>query len=83
MQDKDYWLALNLVPGVRTSDLYRLVKHFESPREVFNSPPEELGQVEGLNPKIAAKVKEFDWKSPLKKELAQIEILIRTNDIEP
>ncbi len=73
MEDKDYWLALNLVPGVRTADLYRLVKHFESPEEVFEAPLEELGQVEDLNPKIAAKVKEFSWKQPLEKELAQIE----------
>ncbi len=73
MEERDYWLALSLIPGVRTADLYRLAEHFESPKEVFLAPLEELGQVEDLNPKIAAKVKEFDWEPAVKKELAQIE----------
>jgi DNA processing protein len=73
MEDRDYWLALNLVPGVSSTHLYRLVEHFESPEEVLSAPVEELAQVQGLNPKVAEKIKDFDWKAALDKELALIE----------
>jgi DNA processing protein len=73
MEDKHYWLALNLIPGVGSNYLYRLVEHFESPEEVLLASVEEMSQVEGLNPKIAEKVKEFKWQPALEKELALIE----------
>ncbi len=73
MQDKIHWLALNLIPKVSNKYLYKLVEHFGSPQEVFSAPLKELEHVEGVPSKIAAKIKEFDKKSALKKELAQID----------
>jgi DNA processing protein len=73
MENKHYWLALNLIPGIGSNSLYRLAEHFDSPEDIFSASAEELAQVEGLTSKIAEKVKVFDWRPALDKELDLIE----------
>ncbi|MBI5787686.1 MAG: DNA-protecting protein DprA [Candidatus Schekmanbacteria bacterium] len=83
---QEAWLVLNLIPGVGRSTVSRLLTHFKDPIDAVTASYPELEQVEGLTPKIAQAISEFDYRSLLEKELALIEqhgvkvISIRDNE---
>ena len=42
MDDKIYWHALNMVPGLGPQTYNRLLNHFETPKQVWNAAPADL-----------------------------------------
>lgn len=72
-QDKRYWIALNLVPGIGSVAYRNLVSAFQDPRQVFRASPKELGRVEGLGPKLIEAIRDFPLEKRLKDELNQME----------
>ena len=69
------WLALSLIPGVGRSAIAHLIAHFEDPCDALTASAEELAEAEGLNPKIAQAICEFDYRPVLEQELALVERL--------
>ena len=58
-----YWLALNLIPGVGSILMKRLLDRFKTPEAVFRAPMRELLKIEGLGEKVAGEIQ----KGPLEK----------------
>jgi len=59
MDDKLYWLALNMVPGVGPRTYRNLVTRFHSPERVFAASPQQLALVEGIGEKTIQAIKAF------------------------
>ncbi|MFB3886141.1 MAG: DNA-processing protein DprA [Thermodesulfobacteriota bacterium] len=64
-----YWLALNLIPGIGSTLMRRLLDRFKTPEAVFLSPIKELLRVEGLGEKVAEAVRKGPLEKEVKKEL--------------
>lgn len=73
MEDKLYWIALNLVQGVGAIIFKRLIETFGSPHNVFDAPLEALQQIPGVGLKTASQIKGFFKTDILKKQLQLIE----------
>jgi DNA processing protein len=71
-QDKRYWVALNLVPGIGAVVFRDLLRLFEDPREVFKASERDLGSVEGVGPQLIRAIRNFSLEKRLKQELNQI-----------
>ena len=69
MDERFFWLALNLVPGVGPITFKRLLNRFGSPKDVFNAPISSLQKVEGINKKTIKNIKDFDLDRHLKQEI--------------
>ena len=59
MDDKLYWLALNMIPGVGPRTYRNLVTRFRDPERVFAASPKELALVEGVGEKMIQAIKTF------------------------
>lgn len=75
MEDKLYWLALNMVPGVGPIAYRNLVGLFRDPERVFAASPKALATVEGVGEKTIRAIKGFPA------EAAAIEELKKTEDL--
>jgi DNA processing protein len=64
------WLSLKSVPGVGNLLFKRLVDRFGSPNRVLNATPEELGDVEGVNKRLARVIPSFRTSDKVKGELS-------------
>jgi len=69
MQDKAFWIALNMVEGVGRITYHKLISHFGSPEKVFSASHNELMAVEGIGKKTANSIKSFRFEDEVKKEL--------------
>jgi len=56
-----YWLALLLTPGIGTRRFLALLNHFESPREIFESPPQRLAEAKVIPRSIISRLAAPDW----------------------
>ncbi|HCJ11252.1 MAG TPA: DNA-protecting protein DprA [Clostridiales bacterium] len=56
MQDRDYIVALSLVPGVGARRLGFLLERFGTPRAAWEAAPEELAACPGLPPAVACEL---------------------------
>lgn len=77
MEERLWWLALSLVPGVGRISFKRLIDEFGSPEEVFNASLSDLELVQGIRKEAASAIKSFDRDRELDRELA----LIRENSV--
>jgi DNA processing protein len=68
MTEKDAVIALNMVSGVGSSRLKRLLEAFGSASRIFLAPGEALRKAEGIGNKIAGEITGFRFEN-LKKEL--------------
>ena len=73
MEERLWWIALYLVPGVGSALFRRLVEKFKSPERVFSASREEIEGVEGAAKEAALQIKSFDIESHLKRELELVE----------
>ncbi|MEX0703922.1 MAG: DNA-processing protein DprA [Planctomycetales bacterium] len=62
------WLRLNLVPGVGPRTLQALLERFATPAGIFAARPEELRQVDGIGPKVAAAIVNSDFHLEARRE---------------
>jgi DNA processing protein len=75
MNDKLYWLALNMVPGVGPITYRNLLDKFKNPQRVFTASSRELASVEGIGEKIMKAIKDFPAQEIGEKELRKAERL--------
>lgn len=77
MEERLWWLALSLVPGVGRTSFKRLIDAFGSPEKVFHASLHDLESVQGIRKGAASAIKSFDRDRELDRELA----LIRENNV--
>lgn len=64
MDDRVYWVALNLVRGIGSARFNRLIEYFGSPQEVWEAPTPALYQI-GLPKKVINELIEMRAKTDL------------------
>lgn len=70
-----YYLALNMVPGLGTVLISRLLKSFSSPKAVFDCSIEQLSQVTGLRRQVAEEIKKILDSKKFDQELKEVKNL--------
>jgi DNA processing protein len=75
MEDKLYWLALNMVPGVGPIAYRNLVTVFRDPEHVFAASAKTLAAVEGIGDKTIGAIKAFPAEAAATEELKKAEDL--------
>ncbi|MBW2039114.1 MAG: DNA-protecting protein DprA [Deltaproteobacteria bacterium] len=73
MEDKLYWLALNMVPGVGPIAYRNLVAKFQNPQGVFAASVRELSAVEGIGEKTIKAINDFPVEEVAAEELKKAE----------
>ena len=69
MDEKAWWLALHLVPGVGRITFKNLVGYFGHPRDVMQATARQLMRVSGIGPKIAQAITGFQTARAVEREL--------------
>jgi DNA processing protein len=72
MNDKLYWLALNMVPGVGPVTYRHLVDRFHDPERVFAASTQELASMGGIGEKTIRAIKEFPVEKQAAEELQKV-----------
>jgi DNA processing protein len=73
MTEKEALVALNMVPGVGSVRLNRLIGRFRSPIEVFSASDDDLLSVEGIGDDIIHYIKNFGDYYSVEKEMMEAE----------
>jgi DNA processing protein len=86
MDEKAWWLALHLVPGVGRITFKKLVGYFGHPHAVMQATAGQLQRVSGIGPKMAQAISEFQSASAVERELRAVQSaacqIITQNDEE-
>jgi DNA processing protein len=69
MDEKVWWLALHLVPGVGRITFKKLVGYFGHPRDVMGATSGQLTRVTGIGPKLAHAITSFQTATEVEREL--------------
>lgn len=69
MDDRAWWLALHLVPGVGRITFKKLVAYFGHPREVMRATTGQLLRVSGIGPKLTHAITTFQTAVEVEREL--------------
>jgi len=72
MNDKLYWLALNMVPGVGPITYRNLVARFHDPEQVFAASAQALASVGGIGEKTIRAIREFPAEKTATEELKKV-----------
>ncbi len=88
MVEKDFWIALNLIPGLGKTLFKRLLDFFGSAEKIFRAKEKELRQVEGIGERLAGEILKFDPVKEVEKEKKLVSnngarVLISTEDEYP
>lgn len=62
------WFILKSVPGIGNLLFKRLIDRFNSPEFIFGATRDELLEVEGITPRLAAAIKQRKIPDPVKKD---------------
>lgn len=88
MNDREAYVALNLIPRLGPVRLRRLLAALESPQRILEARMDELRQIEGIGPEAAKSISQ--WRSTVRfeEEMAAVEkfgarILIRSDEAYP
>lgn len=63
------WFILKSVPGIGNHIFKRLINRFNTPEFIFEASPEDLLEVEGITPRLAAAIKHHKLPDQVKKEI--------------
>jgi DNA processing protein len=69
MDEKAWWIALHLVPGVGRITFKKLVGYFGHPRHAMQATAGQLTRVAGIGPKIAQAISGFPAARAVEREL--------------
>lgn len=72
MDNKSFWIALNMVDGIGSITYQKLITHFGTPEKVFSASKKELTEVDGIREKTANSIKTFRLEEEIKDELNRI-----------
>ena len=67
------YIALNLISGIGPLRVKQLLSHFETPQNILFASLKDLQTINGLGPKIASKIVNWQSEIDLEKELKLIE----------
>ncbi|MEW6087791.1 MAG: DNA-processing protein DprA [bacterium] len=73
MEDREYWLSLNLVPGLGFDKIKKLINVFGSPKNIFSRSEKELSKIIGPKKEALENLKIERISPGLKKELKELE----------
>src|SRR5215475_15384668 len=73
MDERAWWLALHLVPGVGRITFKKLVGYFGHPRDVMQATAGQLTRVTGVGPKIAQAITGFQAARAVEREVRAAE----------
>ena len=73
MDDKAWWIALHMVPGVGRITFKKLVAYYGHPRAVLQATAGQLTRVSGIGPKTAAAIAGFQVAPAVDQELCLVE----------
>lgn len=73
MDDKSWWIALHMVPGVGRITFKKLVAYYGHPRAVLQATVGQLTRVSGIGPKTAAAIAGFQAARAVERELRLVE----------
>ena len=71
--EKFYWLALKLVPGVGAKTFFRLLDRFGSPENVLRAPRKAFAGIRGVGEKVIENIVSRNFERDPEKELKEIE----------
>src|SRR5262245_54450557 len=88
MDEKAWWLALHLVPGVGRITFKKLVGYFGHPQHVMQATAGQLTRVSGIGPKIAQAITGFQAARAVEREIraataAGCQIITQDDDSYP
>lgn len=88
MEEREYLIALNMIPGIGRVLFQRLVDCFGKATAAFKASSDELQRVEGIGPKIAAVIVSFPVEKLLTREIEQarrrkVRILVLSDEEYP
>lgn len=67
---KDYaWIGLNMIPGLASARIKKLLGYFGSPEKIFCSSQDELMKVPGIGKEFAGRITDFNPEKEVGKEL--------------
>lgn len=69
MDEKAWWLALHLIPGVGRITFKKLVGYFGHPHDVMQATAGQLMRVSGIGPKLAHAITGFQTTTEVEREL--------------
>lgn len=69
-EDLFYWVALNLVPGLGSVLIKRLLEQFKTPAAVFQASLKDLLGVEGISEKVAHEIRKGPSDQKVDRELS-------------
>lgn len=72
MEEREYLIALNMVPGIGRVLFPRLLEVFGEARFIFKASKDELQSVEGVGPKLASEIISFPLDKLLPREFDQM-----------
>jgi DNA processing protein len=75
MDEKAWWLALHLVPGVGRITFKKLVGYFGHPRDVMAATAGQLMRVAGIGPKLAHAITGFQATTEVERELRAVQAM--------
>ncbi|UCD71167.1 MAG: DNA-processing protein DprA [Syntrophobacterales bacterium] len=75
MDERFYWLALNIIPGIGPILIKALIERFGNPKRVFKASRRELARVDGIGERLAYAIKDTDVRGKVERELRLIEEL--------
>lgn len=73
-EEKYYWLALNMVPGIGRKLYHRLISCFHSPQAVLQASHNQLLHVEGVGENLARAITSFDLDKVIPQEKKAVEL---------
>lgn len=73
MDDRAWWVALHLVPGVGRITFKKLAGYFGHPREVLRATVGQLMRVSGIGHKIAGEIVRFQAAMEVERELRAVD----------
>ncbi len=71
-EDIFYWVALNLVPGIGSVLMRRLLDRFGNPEAVFKARSKEFSGIEGVGEKIISEIMKGPLENRVKRELQSL-----------
>jgi DNA processing protein len=73
MQEREAWLALNLVPHVGPATFALLLEHFGTAKRALKAPLRELQEISGVGGATAEAIRSFPAEEVLRRELEVME----------
>lgn len=73
MQEREAWVALNLIPHVGPATFALLLEHFGTAKRALRASPRELQEIPGIGVTTAAAIHSFSGEEVLRRELEALE----------